>query len=126
MLYQLIRAVFSAFGTRRNLAVENLALRQQLAILKRSSGRPRLTPADRLFWVMLSRLWSGWAEALIVVKPETVIEWHRKGFRLFWLWKARRGLQGRPRADREIVNLIRTMSRANPLWGAPRIHEGLQ
>jgi putative transposase len=98
MLYQLIRAAFSAFGTRRNLAVENLALRQQLAILKRTSRRPRLTQADRVFWVMLSRLWSGWAEALIVVKPETVIGWHRKGFRLFWSWKARRGFQERPRA----------------------------
>ena len=61
-----------------------------------------------------------------MVKPETVIEWHRKGFRLFWRWKTRRGLQGRPRADREIVNLIRTMARANPLWGAPRIHGELQ
>jgi putative transposase len=126
MLYQLIRAAFMAFGARRNLAIENLALRQQLAILKRLSKRPRLTHADRLFWVILSKLWRNWAEALIVVKPETVIEWHRKGFRLLWRWKSRRGPQGRPRADREIVNLIRTMARANPLWGAPRIHGELQ
>jgi transposase InsO family protein len=96
-------------------------LRQQLAILKRKTKRPKLTKADRAFWVGLSRLWPDWRSALIVVKPETVIGWHRKGFRLYWTWKSR-NRSGRPRIDAEIRTLIRRMARENPTWGAPRIH----
>ena len=82
--------------------------------------------ADRLFWVVLSRLWSGWRDILVIVKPETVIGWHRKGFRRFWTRKSRRGKPGRPPVSSEFRGLIRRMSRENPLWGAPRIHGELR
>jgi hypothetical protein len=99
----------------------NLALRQQLAILKRKTKRPKLTQADRAFWVALCGLWPDWQNALIPVKPETVIGWHRKGFKLYWTSKSRnRG--GRPPIDREIRALIRRVASENPTWGAPRIH----
>jgi transposase InsO family protein len=81
----------------------------------------RLAWTDRVFWVWLSRLWNDWRSALLILKPETVIAWHRKGFRLYWGWKSRRR-QGRPALSSEIRNLIRQMSLANPRWGAPRIH----
>ena len=111
----------SLFRTQRELALENLVLRQQLAVYKAHRQRPRINDADRLFWVMMSRIWRGWREALIVVKPETVIRWHRQGFKYYWTWKSR-GWRGRPTIDQEIRDLIRHMNRANPLWGAPRIH----
>jgi putative transposase len=84
--------------------------------------RLKLTMADRFFWAWLSRSWADWRSALIIVKPEIVIAWHRKGFRLFWTWKIRHGRTGRPAVSQEVRDLIRTISRANPLWGAPRIH----
>jgi putative transposase len=111
----------SAIRTHRELALENLALRQQLAVCKARQPRPRLTEIDRLFWVLLSRLWTGWRHSLLVVRPETVIGWQRRGFGRYWAWKSRRR-SGRPAVDAEVRNLIRRMSRANPLWGAPRIH----
>ena len=82
----------------------------------------KLTSADRLLWTWLCEAWSDWRSALVIVKPETVIGWHRKGFRLFWTWKVRHGQLGRPQVSKEIRQLIRKMSRDNPLWGAPRIH----
>ena len=114
--------VREAFLSRAALHTEILALRQQVAVLKRERPRPSLRMVDRVFWVVLSRLWPGWCEALVIVKPETVIGWHRKGFRLFWTWKSLRRKSGRPPLSREIRDLIRRMSRENPLWGAPRIH----
>src|SRR3954469_20303693 len=78
--------------------------------------------ADRLLWAWLCEAWSDWRSALVIVKPETVISWHRSGFRLFWTWKVRHGQLGRPPVSKEIRQLIRKMSRDNPLWGAPRIH----
>jgi len=126
MFTLMLNGFLLALRTRRSLMLENLALRHQLAVLRRSSPRPRLRTSDRLFWVLLCRLWSGWADALAVVKPETVIRWHRGGFKLFWTWKSRRKGRGRPPVSREIRALIRRMSRANPLWGAPRIHGELQ
>lgn len=103
--------------------LENLALRQQLGVLRRSAPqRLKLTPADRIFWVWLRRVWGDWRSALVIVKPETVVAWHRKGFRLFWRWKIRRGKPGRPSVPQEVRDLIRMMSRNNPMWGAPRIH----
>jgi len=105
-----------------NVALENLALRQQLAILKRTQKRPAISTKDRLFWSWLSRSWSGWRAPLLIVKPETVIGWHRKGFRLFWTKLSRRNIGGRPSADSQIKALIKQMTQANPLWGAPRIH----
>jgi putative transposase len=102
--------------------LEVLALRHQLNVLQRSVRRPKLTAADRFLWARLSRFWSGWRSALVMVKPETVIAWHRKGFRLFWTWKVRHGQPGRPPVSQETRKLIRQMSHENPLWGAPRIH----
>jgi transposase InsO family protein len=102
--------------------VENLALRHQLGVLQRSVKRPKLTAADRFLWAWLSRAWADWRSALVIVKPETVIAWHRQGFRLFWTWKVWHGHAGRPTVSREVRDLLRKMSRENPLWGAPRIH----
>ena len=104
------------------LQLELLALRHQLATMKRMSPRPSLRPTNRLLWVLLSRLLPNWRDVLVIVTPETVIGWHRKGFRLFWTWKSRRPRGGRPPVPREVRDLIRRMSRENPLWGAPRIH----
>ena len=101
-----------------------LALRHQLLVLERSR-RPRLTVADRLLWVWFSRVWTRWRATLVVVQPETVVGWHRRGFRLFWTWKSRRRA-GRRTVPADIRALIRTMSQMNPLWGAPRIHGELQ
>ena len=107
--------------TQRELALENLALRQQVAVWKVRQPRPQLTATDRLFWVVLSRLWKNWRSSLAVVRPETVVRWHRQGFRRYWAWKSRHR-RGRPAIGTEVRDLIRRMSRANPLWGAPRIH----
>ena len=104
-----------------DLALENLALRQQLAIMKRSNKSPRLHIRDCLFWVVLSRFWSGWQEALILVKPDTVVRWHRKGFKLFWRCNSRRRWPGRPPISPDVRDLILKMAEANPLWGEPRI-----
>ena len=108
------------FVPRLRLALEAAALRQQLAIFKRKQPRVRLGRADRLFWTVLARVYSGWADALIVVKPETLVSWHRASFRLFWRWRSRQ--PGRPRVNQEIRQLIRRMKTENPGWGAPRIH----
>ena len=102
-------------------AAENLALRQQLAVCRHSVKRPKLRPRDRVFWVWLSRFWPNWRSALAIVQPETVIQWHRMGFKLYWRWKSRASKPGRPRIEREIRDLIRRMSWENPIWGAPRI-----
>jgi hypothetical protein len=107
--------------TRRELALENLALRQQLTVWKARQPRPPLTEMDRIFCVVLLRLWKNWRSSLHVVRPETVARWHRRGFRLYWAWKSRRR-SGRPVISTELRDLIRRMSHANPLWGAPRIH----
>src|SRR6184192_4321822 len=117
----LVRTLRSTIRTQRELALENLALRHQLAVWKARQPRPQLTATDRLFWVVLSRLWKDWRNSLQVVRPETVVGWHRQGFRRYWAWKSRRR-RGRPMIRTELRDLIRRMSRANPLWGAPRIH----
>src|SRR5437667_5827274 len=109
-------------GNVGEIALENLALRQQLVVFKRHCPRPRLRKGDRLFWMWLSMTWKNWRRALVIVKPQTVVSWHRKGFRLFWTRISRRKGIGRPEAAREIRALIRKMAAANPLWGAPRIH----
>lgn len=124
MLSRLVAALSSALKTRAALQLENLALRHQIGVLQRSAKkRPKLTAADRFFWAwLLCRLWGDWRSALVIVKPGTVIAWHRKGFRLFWTWKVRHGQPGRPVIPKDVRDLIRNMSRENPLWGAPRIH----
>src|SRR5262249_17269262 len=111
----------SLFRSRHDLALEIIALRQQVGVLKRKKPRPRLSQWDRLFWVALRRFWSRWAEALIVVKPETVVSWHRAGFRLYWRFLSHRR-PGRPRITSRLRQLIQRLASENPLWGAPRIH----
>ena len=91
------------FMTRAHLTVEILALRQQLAVMKRCHKRPRLCPLDRVFWTWLMRLWPRWKSVLIIVQPETVIRWHRQGFRLYWRWKSQARSPGRPPLNRRYV-----------------------
>jgi putative transposase len=122
----LLRLFTSPFRATVDLEIEVLALRQQLAIYQRSIPRPRLRLRDRLFWCWLSRLWSGWKDALVVVKPATVIAWRRRKFAQFWAkLSAKRG-PGRPPVPQEIQNLIRQMSSANVCWGSPRIRSELK
>jgi len=109
-----------------NVSLENVALRQQLAVLQRSVPRPKVCRRDRLFWVWLSRLWTGWRSSLLIVQPATVLAWHRKGFQLYWRWKSRTRAAGRPPIDREIRDLIRRMARENPTWGRRRIQAELR
>src|SRR2546425_3219591 len=117
----LIGTLRATVRTHRELAFENLALRQHLAVSKVRRPRPRLTASARIFWVILSRLWKSWRSSLRMVRAETVVGWHRQGFRRYWAWKSRRR-RGRSGIATELRELIRRMSRANPLWGAPRIH----
>src|SRR5260370_12322798 len=122
-LRTLFASLLSIFRSRAALELENLALRHQIGVLQRSAAkRPKLTPVDRLLWICLSCLWHDWRSALAIVKPETVLAWHRAGFRLFWTWKVRRSQPGRPVISREVRDLIRKICRENPGWGAPRIH----
>ncbi len=125
MLLFLRLLIVACFHSRAVLAAENLALRHQLGVLARTARRPRLRRRDRIFWVWLSHIWPDWRSALVIVKPETVITWHRQGFRLYWRWRSRAGKPGRPRVDPEIRELIRRMSRENQLWGSPRIRDEL-
>jgi hypothetical protein len=121
-----ILAAFRAFfRARGDTALEILALRQQVAVLKRKRPRPPLKAYDRLFWTTLHRIWPGWAKVLFIVKPETVVGWHRVGFRLYWRWRSRpRG--GRPRITPEVRDLIGRLAQENLDWGAPKIHAELQ
>src|SRR6267143_5646933 len=108
---------------RRSLLLENLALRQQLAVLKRRHPRPRLDLLDKLFWVATRRFWSGWQQSFIAVTPETVVTWHRAGFRLYWSWLSRRRVRrGRNQISKELRELIFQMVAESPTWGAPRLH----
>jgi hypothetical protein len=122
----LLNSLLMGLRSQAVMQAEIIALRHQLTVLQRNQPkRLVLNRADRCLWVWLSRLWSGWHYSLIIVKPETVIGWHRQGFRWYWTWKTRRGRSGRPRVPKETRDLIRTMSRDNPTWGAPRIHSEL-
>jgi len=130
VLVMLVRAVVAVVAglhsftkARAVLQMENIALRHQLSVLRRTTPkRPKLNTADLLFWIGISRLCSDWRSWLIIVQPETVVGWHRKLFRAFWTWKVRAGKRGRPTVEKETRELIRRMSRENPTWGAPRIH----
>lgn len=111
------------FRSRQSLLVENLALRQQVAVFKRQRRRPRLTAADKLFWVLLHRFWSSWKTALILVSPDTVVRWHRAGFQMYWRLISRvRKRVGRRPVSKEIRELIFKMVAENSTWRAPRIH----
>jgi putative transposase len=122
-LRHLLSWVVSVFRSREELLLENLALRQQLLALHAKRPRPRLSSIDRLFWVVLRKFWSGWKRSLILVTPETVVRWHRAGFRLYWSWiSLSRHIVGRKSISREVRELIFRMVTENPTWGAPRIH----
>ncbi|MHC4340399.1 MAG: integrase core domain-containing protein [Planctomycetota bacterium] len=120
-LLTLLRALAA---DRARLAIENVALRQQLNVLQRNAKRPRIDDRDRLFWVLMHRLFDEWKEHLVLVKPQTVIRWHRNGFRYYWRWKSR-SKPGRPPIPQQVIHLIRRMSIENVLWGAPRIQSEL-
>jgi putative transposase len=122
VLLSLLMTLRTLARSRAALELEILALRHQLQVPQRTrSRRLRVTKTDRWLWGLLSRIWTGWRTALVIVKPETVIAWHRRGFRLWWAWKSRRRM-GRPTVPADVRTLIRTMARANPRSGAPRIH----
>ena len=121
-LHVLAAALSAVFQSRAALRLENLALRRQLGVLRRWVKRPKLTTSDRRLWAWLCGVWNDWRSPLVIVKPETVIAWRRKGFRLFWTWKVPHGQPGRPSVSNDVRELIRKMSRENPLRGAPRIH----
>jgi transposase InsO family protein len=110
-----------ALKPRARLIAENVCLRQQLVVLKRRQKRPSLRDADRRFWILASRWFGRWREMLLVVQPETVLRWHRKGWKAYWSWRSRRRLGGRQRIPLELRELIRRMARDNPLWGQQRI-----
>lgn len=109
------------FREREDLVVENLALRQQLAVFTRTGKKPKLKIQDRFFWVWLSKVWKDWPSVFLIVKPNTIIKWHRMGFRFYWRWKSRKSSPGRPKIAKEIIDLIRRMSRENITWGVPKI-----
>jgi putative transposase len=119
ILKALMGALLAAIKPRASLVVENLALRQQLAVLHRATPRPRLRPIDRAFWAVLSQTWSRWADVLAIVKPATVIGWHRRGFARFWAMKSKH--IGRPPISAELIALIERMAAENPLWSRRRI-----
>jgi hypothetical protein len=106
-------SLLGSFRSRAALQFEIVALRHQINVLRRSAKRPKLTDADRVFWAWLSGVWSNWRTALVIVRPETVIAWHRRGFRWFWTWKVRHGKRGRPKVPEEVRELIRRLSREN-------------
>jgi transposase InsO family protein len=122
LLLHLLRLLPFLFGGYRQLALENLALRQQLAVYKRTIIRPPLRRTDRLFWIGLARIWTRWRQALVIVTPDTVLHWQRRRFRAYWTKRSGRRNGGRPAVAAEIKALITRMAAANPLWGAPRIH----
>ena len=121
LIFEFLRLIFRS---EYDIVLENLALRQQLAVQQRSLKRPKINNTDRIFWVWLSRIWNDWRSTLIIVKPPTVIGWHKKGFKLYWKWKSRK--LGRPNIDWELIKLIRRMQNENPIWSAQRIQGELK
>jgi putative transposase len=117
-----VAVLCASFRDRADLVAENLALRHQLSCMMSRGKRAKLRPIDRFLWTLLARWWSRWREVLVIVKPATVIGWHRKGFRLFWRWKSCVRGPGRPPVSAEIRKLIEEMALTNVGWGAPRIH----
>ena len=115
-------SVLNKLNATANLAAENTALRQQLSALNRKNKRPALKKRDRLPWVLLSRIWPGWRDALLIVKPDTVLHWQKKAFKAYWRRKCEQGKPGRPPLDPNFRALVLQMANANPLWSAPKIH----
>ena len=127
VLMPLLETLIDVLRSRVSLHLEMLAMRQQLAMVV-DGDRKRLSfrPSERIFWVWLYRLWPTCLQTLMIFKPDTLVRWHRKGFRLYWTWKSRRCQGGRPAIDPNVRELIRSMSRNNIGWGSPRIHGELQ
>src|SRR5215469_7369382 len=130
-MLRLLKLIFGAFvrsfRARRDLLLENLALRQQLAVLARRHPQPRFSNGDRFYWILLRRFWSGWRKSLILVQPDTAVRLHRVGFKLYWKWISRPRVRvGRKSTSKDIRELIFRMVEENPMWGAPRIHGELQ
>ncbi len=127
-MFEFLRMVliypWSLLRPQHELALEVLALRHQIMVLKRQTPRPNLRCWDRCLWLILKRVWPNWRAPLTIFRPETVIGWQRAGFRLFWRWKSRRR-RGRPAKDWELIQLIRRMWTVNPTWGSPRIRDEL-
>ena len=121
-LFLVLRFLILLFSGHKQVALENVALRHQLAVFTRQRKRPRLRDMDRLFWIALKRIWKDWRATLVIVQPETVIAWQRKRFKRYWWGLSQRKGPGRPPVHTEIRKLVRTMMAANPLWGAPRVH----
>jgi hypothetical protein len=124
LISALLRCALAFFRSRNEQAIVELALRQQLATYALQKTRPRLTPLDRAFWVALFRFWPRWKDTLVIVKPDTVVRWHRKGFRLYWRWISKRG-PGRPPISEELQTLIRRMASENN-WRARKIQAELK
>jgi hypothetical protein len=130
-MFRLVRLLVESFArllySRRDLMLENLALRQQLAVFKSKNRRPRLATSDKLFWLLTRRLWAGWRNALLVVTPETVVRWHGAGFRFYWAWLSRHKARlGRKRISQQVRDLVFQMVAENPTWRASRIHGELK
>lgn len=123
LLGNIVLFIWSKFKITATLAVDNLALCQQLVVMKRVNKKPKIRMADRLFWVVLSLIWNPLRKSLVIVKPDTLVRWRRKGFKLFWKFKSKG--PGRPQVSCEVCGLVRRMAAANPSWGAPRVHGGL-
>ncbi len=117
-------ALFKIFSCKADLIAENISLRQQLAIYKRKHKRIPIKNSDRLFWIFISKFWSKWKSALIIVKPATVVRWHKNLFKIYWCLKSRKK-PGRPKIETEIRRLIRKLSQENPKWGVPHIKSEL-
>jgi transposase InsO family protein len=126
ILLPLLATLAGLLRSRAILHLEILALRQQLAMVAHKDRKLRFRRRERLFWVWFYRFWPGCLETLAVFKADTLVRWHRQGFRLYWTWKSRRTRGGRPPVSREVRVLLRRISRENPLWGAPRVHGELQ
>lgn len=126
MIVLIARALALACRGHQQLALENLALRQQLHALRRQGSRPHLGWRDRLFWIVLAKAWRHWRTALVLVQPDTVVRWHREWLRRRWTWRSARRRSGCPRTDAAIRTLVSDMAAVNPLWGAPRIHGELR
>jgi hypothetical protein len=118
----LLRSLRLICSGHRAVALENLALRQQLSVFRRTVRRPQIRTRERLFWVILARAWRDWRKALIIVQPDTVVRWHRQWLRRRWAHRSAPTRPGRPSTPGAIRTLVEQMAAANPLWGAPRIH----
>jgi len=121
MLRILLIFYFSFFKSQSRLQLENIYLRKQLEILKRSNRKIKIKNQDRFFFLFMKRIFANWQSSLLIIKPSTVINWHRKGFKFYWRWKCRNS-GGRPKIPQEQINLIKKMAKDNPLWGVPHVH----